>query len=268
MHVSKLLRTLLLTSGLLALGVGASLLLDPIGFESSLGITLDVSPSGLSEVRAPGGALFSAGILMIAGAFVQRLTFTSLIVSTTWYLSYGASRVFGLVVDGTPHDGLVVAGAVELSIGLLSGLAVLNFSSPSGLGGVSTELSLANEKYIALTTFMKDGTPKSTPVWPVDAGNGQVAVITSSHTWKVKRLVNNSHILLQPSDARGRVREGTNPTKATALLADGHVFESMNTKLGAKYGIQLRVINLMHALPRLVGKPGHPNDRAIIITFD
>jgi uncharacterized protein len=126
--------------------------------------------------------------------------------------------------------------------------------------------SLADEKYLALTTFKKDGTPKPVPVWPVDAGDGRVGFITSSQTWKVKRMTNNSHVVLQASDGRGRVKEGTEPVSGTAELIAGETFERMDRLVSKKYGIQLKMINLLHALPGK--KTGHPNDTAIVVTLD
>ena len=63
--------------------------------------------------------------------------------------------------------------------------------------------ALAAERYISLTTFTRNGTPKSTPVWPVDAGHGRIGFVTSSKTWKIKRITGDSHVLVQPSDAKG-----------------------------------------------------------------
>lgn len=126
----------------------------------------------------------------------------------------------------------------------------------------------ANEKYIAFTTFKKDGTPKPVPVWPVDAGGGRIGFVTSSETWKAKRLRKNSCVELQPSDYRGEVKHGSTPLSATAEIVEGVEFERINTLVDEKYGIQLKIIDLLHFLPRLIGRPGHPNNCAIIITLD
>lgn len=39
-------------------------------------------------------------------------------------------------------------------------------------------MSLANEKYVAFTTFTKAGEPKSTPVWIADVGDGKLGFTT------------------------------------------------------------------------------------------
>ncbi len=129
-------------------------------------------------------------------------------------------------------------------------------------------MTLADEKYVAFTTFKKDGTPKPAPVWPVDAGDGRVGFITSSESWKVKRLANNNQVEVQPSDARGRVKEGTPARSGTAEVVEGSGFDSIHGKVREKYGYQLTLINGVHSIQRLIRRGGHANDRAVIVTFD
>jgi len=125
---------------------------------------------------------------------------------------------------------------------------------------------LADEKYVAFTTFRKDGTPKPTPVWLVDAGDGKLGFITSSTTWKVKRLANNPRVELQPSDSRGRVTADSRSTSGTAEVLSGEAFDEMRAKVSDKYGFQLKLINFIHSLP---GKrTGHANDCAVVVTLD
>jgi PPOX class probable F420-dependent enzyme len=126
--------------------------------------------------------------------------------------------------------------------------------------------ALADERYIALTTFTRDGSAKSTPVWPVDAGDGRIGFITSSQTWKVKRINNDSRVVVQPSDAKGRVREDTPALSGSAEMIVGSQFESLQRRVKAKYGVQLRIINMLHALPGRT--TGHRNDCAVLITLD
>ena len=47
--------------------------------------------------------------------------------------------------------------------------------------------AVARGKYIALTTFRRDGTPVSTPVWFVREGNALV-VTTQGTSGKVRRI--------------------------------------------------------------------------------
>ncbi len=129
-------------------------------------------------------------------------------------------------------------------------------------------MTLADETYMAFTTFKKDGTPKPAPVWPVDAGDGRIGFITSSETWRVKRLANNNRVEMQPSDARGRIKEGTSPQSGTAEVVEGSGFDSIHSKVREKYGYKLTLINGVHSFQRLIRRGGHANDRAVIVTLD
>jgi PPOX class probable F420-dependent enzyme len=129
-------------------------------------------------------------------------------------------------------------------------------------------MTLADEKYVSLTTFKKDGTPKPGPVWPVAADDGRVGLITSSESWKVKRLANNDRVELQASDSRGRVKAGTTPVAGSAQVVEGSEFDAIHAKVREKYGFQLTLINGFHSVQRLIGRGGHDSDRAVIVTLD
>ncbi len=127
MKNSKVLKTILLISGLIMTGVGGAILFMPVAFHAGNGIDLGGNISLLSEVRAPGGALLASGILVMLGAFVTQLTFTSVVVSALIYLSYGISRILSLAIDGMPAEGLVQATVLEIIIGLLGVFALLRY---------------------------------------------------------------------------------------------------------------------------------------------
>lgn len=118
-------RLLLLVSGLVAVGVGASLAIDPAGFQAAQGIEVGSGPSVFSELRAPGGALVAIGLVVLAGALRSSLAFASLTMSAAVYLGYGLTRVLSLAVDGRPSDELVVALGFELVLGGLCALALV-----------------------------------------------------------------------------------------------------------------------------------------------
>ena len=117
MNISRPLRILLVIAGLVGVYIGGSLLLDPVGFEASAGVDLPRDASLLSEIRAPGGALLIHGVLILLGAFVAELTFTSTLVATLFLLSYGLSRALGIVLDGMPSDPIFLAMLLELALG-------------------------------------------------------------------------------------------------------------------------------------------------------
>lgn len=119
MKISKIDKILLVISGLIAAVIGALILFSPVTFYASYDIVLGDNMSLLNEIRAPGGALFASGMLIIAGAFFEKLTYTSIVVSALLYLSYGLSRVVSILIDGMPVDGLVQATVLEIVIGFV-----------------------------------------------------------------------------------------------------------------------------------------------------
>ncbi len=63
---------------------------------------------------------------------------------------------------------------------------------------------IADERYVLLTTFRKNGDAKPTPVWVAPLGE-ELAVITLADAWKVRRVRNTPEVRLQPCDVRGKV---------------------------------------------------------------
>jgi len=120
-------KSILLIAGLIGAVVGSAILISPVAFHGTTGIELGSNPSLMSEVRAPGGGLLAIGLLIMAGAFVSRLTFTALVVAALVYVSYGASRIFSMAVDGMPHSTLVIVAGLEIVIGVLCIRALVGY---------------------------------------------------------------------------------------------------------------------------------------------
>ena len=91
--------------------------------------------------------------------------------------------------------------------------------------------ALAKEPFVSLTTFRRDGTPVSVPVWCA-ADNGMLVVFSEADSWKVKRIRHDPHVRLAPCSARGKPR-------APVVDADASLVEE-TTKveglLARKYG--------------------------------
>jgi hypothetical protein len=109
---------LLLVAGVVALAIGAGALFAPAFFHALNGIDLGTNRSLLSEVRGAGGAILATGTLLTVGAFVRRLERLSAFVGALMYLSYAASRVLGITLDGPPASGLLIATGAEIVLGL------------------------------------------------------------------------------------------------------------------------------------------------------
>ncbi len=119
MKDSKLLKIVLIISGLIGAIVGLASLIIPVQFYALNQINLGGQINLLNEIRASGGSLFIIGILIISGAFVKRLTYTSIVLSTVMYLSYGISRILSMILDGMPVNDLIYVCIIEIVIGLI-----------------------------------------------------------------------------------------------------------------------------------------------------
>jgi uncharacterized protein len=128
-------------------------------------------------------------------------------------------------------------------------------------------MALADERYMLLTTFRRDGTPVATPVWVAPYDEHSVAFWTGSGSGKAKRLAHTQRVTVQPSDARGRVKPGTEPVEATARVVSGEELEAIRKRVFAKYGLQARVTKVLITSWRLLkGKHLPYADRGVIVT--
>jgi uncharacterized protein len=128
-------------------------------------------------------------------------------------------------------------------------------------------VALSDEKYIRLTTFRRDGTPVSTPVWIVALDGDTVGFWTSSGSGKVKRLAHTARVTVQPSDARGRVKQGSAPTEATARVVTGSEFEAISERVVAKYGFMTKVTKALGTIAGIARRKRIPyGDIGVVLT--
>lgn len=109
---------LLLASGLLGAGIAATILFAPEAFYTGYGIDIGSNVNLANELKAPAGLLLTAGLLMLVGAFRAVLVVPSLAVGSVIYLSYGASRLLSMTIDGVPNKALVIAAVLEIVVGV------------------------------------------------------------------------------------------------------------------------------------------------------
>lgn len=108
-------------------------------------------------------------------------------------------------------------------------------------------------KYLSLTTFRRDGTPVSTPVWFV-TDDGQLLVETDGNSAKVKRIRRNDSVTIATCNATGRVRGDVVPAHA-AILPEADV-PRVERLLHSKYRLDYIVVLPIYLLvQRLRGKP-------------
>ncbi len=133
MSRSKFHSATLFVSGVIAVLIGAAIVLDPAGFHATSGIHLGAGdPALLNEMRAAGGPVLAVGLLALTGLFIRRLQMLALTASAVFYTGYGVARLASLMVDGIPDQAMVWITLLELVIGTVCFVAIAVSSAPKG----------------------------------------------------------------------------------------------------------------------------------------
>ena len=108
---------------------------------------------------------------------------------------------------------------------------------------------LARERFVSITTFKRDGTAVSTPVW-VTGDNGNLLVISEADSWKVKPIRRDGHIRITPCTARGALRGEPIEADATIHGDTGKVEKLLEEKYGLWYRAYMSFASLARKLRR------------------
>jgi hypothetical protein len=113
---------------------------------------------------------------------------------------------------------------------------------------------LDKARYVSLTTFKRDGTAVSTPVWITGTG-GRYVFTTGDKAWKTKRLLRNPEIELRVCDMRGRVKPNASVHAGTGLVSTSSAdIADAERALSAKYGWQFRGTKIVDWIKRRLGR--------------
>jgi PPOX class probable F420-dependent enzyme len=103
----------------------------------------------------------------------------------------------------------------------------------------------ANQKYLNLESFKRDGTPVQTPVWFAE-DDGTLYIYTLANAGKVKRIRRNPRVRIVPCTIRGNVTGQW--VEAEAYIVDATTAESGHALLLRKYGWKKRLGNIFSGL--------------------
>ena len=107
--------------------------------------------------------------------------------------------------------------------------------------------TVGKSSYVAFTSYRKDGTPVTTPVW-IAPSDGKLYFISETDTFKVKRVRKNSDVTLQPCSVRGKIDEGAPIVEGTAVLLTSADTPRIRKILNRKYGILARISGIAASL--------------------
>ena len=128
-------------------------------------------------------------------------------------------------------------------------------------------MSLADEQFIALTTYRRTGAPVPTPVWVVPVMGGRLGFYTTMGTGKTKRLKHTDRVSMQPCGRRGEADPGALTTTGTArMVHSGPDFEAVHAAVKAKYGFEYQLVTKLIG-PLVARRKGlHYGDTVVLIT--
>lgn len=112
---------------------------------------------------------------------------------------------------------------------------------------------IGRSRYVSLTTYRKNGTAVATPVWHV-ANGGELVVVSDAEAWKVKRIRNDSNVVVTVCGFRGKIAPGAPSAQGTARLLNEADTEAARTLLARKYFMS-RIGNWFTKLLRLRRRP-------------
>jgi len=104
---------------------------------------------------------------------------------------------------------------------------------------VTVPADIVRSKYISLTTFRKDGGGVATPVWHAAKGD-ELFVVSDAGAWKVKRVRNNSDVVVTEGRRTWTVGTTTGPSEQWPLTSCGHVASARRPRANGYSDIDLR----------------------------
>ena len=126
-------------------------------------------------------------------------------------------------------------------------------------------MSIADEKYVSVTTMKRSGATVSTPVWIVELADGRIGFTTEADSGKAKRIGNFPDVTVQPCDSRGRVRGGTEPVAAVATVVRGADASPFSEAVRAKYGLMVPLIDLGYKVRNLLKRRQASEPVAVVL---
>ena len=108
---------------------------------------------------------------------------------------------------------------------------------------------LAPQEFIVLTTYRKSGTAVPTTVW-FAYDQGKIYITTGTTAGKIKRVRNNGHVQMTPSDRVGNLLGQPEVAGEAKEVQTSQERELARTVLEQKYGEQFQRIASQNAASR------------------
>ena len=119
-------------------------------------------------------------------------------------------------------------------------------------------------KYLSITSFRRDGTGATTPVWFVEDDDGTLLVDTGRDSYKVKRIRRDPRVTVALCSARGKLR--TRPVEARAEALPDSEVARVKALIARKYRADLLVIRPLRAIQSAL-HVGPSNDAEVVLVI-
>ncbi len=127
----EIIRIVILTlSALMLVFVGIMRLSYPIKtYLKNSGIRLENDTSLLNEMRGVSAVMLCAGIIILLGTFMGKLTFTSHFIASLIFVGFAIGRLISIKVDGKPSKQITQGILFELVLGIANVFCLINIWS-------------------------------------------------------------------------------------------------------------------------------------------
>lgn len=141
---------------------------------------------------------------------------------------------------------------------------------PQGGSWFDRRVSIADEKYVAFTTFRRSGEGVATPVWIAPLGGSRAGFTTGATSGKAKRLAHTSRVLLQPCNQRGVIIAGSKEVAGTARLVteSGSESDEVRAAIKEKYGLAATAILAAGKVSRVLGRQRQDTNAIGVVVID
>lgn len=126
---------------------------------------------------------------------------------------------------------------------------------------------LDEARYVALTTYRRDGSAVATPVWLAPSERGYY-VVTTADTGKMKRIRNNRTVTVAVCNARGVVASDAPVHAGTAEILDERGVAAADAAIRGRYGLIAKIVGLFETVSAKLRRRDVAARSAIEITID
>ena len=117
--MSKARAVYFLIAGLTLIAIGGYISFTPANYLGQFNLNQEVNLEVLSEMRGMGGSLFVFGLFIFSASFKPKLAKSALTISILIFTSFSIFRSIGIVVDGVPNQGILIALSIEVLLAIL-----------------------------------------------------------------------------------------------------------------------------------------------------